>query len=121
MTVRPLLQPLDRLHFAAGRFDPSNRFARVLHHRRHVMGVGVHDSVAIPHDRDVAFPENQVAALQLLHLGGTQCPAETVLLHIAVARAAGAGGVERYLDEAGAIDAERALAAPEIWRAGEAL
>ena len=43
------------------------------------------------------------------------------LLHVAVARAAGAGGVQRYLDQAGAIDAKTALAAPQIGRAGKAL
>ena len=100
------LQPLDRRYFASRRPDPRDRFARVLHHRRHVMGIGVHDGVAIPHDRDVTFPEDQIAPLQLLHLGRTQCPAETVLLHVAVARTAGAGGVERDLNEARAIDAE---------------
>ena len=46
-------------------------------------------------------------------------PAEAVLLHVAVARAAGAGGVERNLHEAGAIDAKAALAAPQIGRADE--
>ena len=83
------------------------------------MRIGVHDGVGIAHDRDMAFPEDQVAALQVLHFRCAQRSAEAVLLHVAVARAAGAGGVQRHLDEAGAIDAEAALAAPEIGRAGK--
>ena len=68
------LQPLDRRDLAAGRLDPRDRLARVLDHRRHVMRVGVHDGVGIAHDRDVALPEDQVAALQLLRLRSTQAP-----------------------------------------------
>src|SRR6266849_1182592 len=85
------------------------------------MRIGVNDGVGIPCDRDMALPENQVAALQLPGLGRRQHPAETVLLHVAVTRTAGACGVQRYLDQAGTIDAKTALAAPQIGRAGEAL
>src|SRR5690242_5853899 len=84
------------------------------------MGVGVNYAVGVTHDRDMSLPEDQIAALQFLYLGRTQPPPEAILLHVAVARAAGAGGVQRYLDDAGAIDAERALATPEIGRADEA-
>ena len=37
--------------------------AGVFDHRRHVIGVGVNDALGIAHDGDVAFPENQIAAL----------------------------------------------------------
>jgi len=50
-----------------------------------------------------------------------QRPAEAVLLHVAVARAAGAGSVQCDLDQAGTIDSEAALAAPQIGRADEPL
>ena len=61
---------------------------------RHVMRVGVNDGVGIAHDRDVAFPENQIAALQFGRFGaGAQILAEPVLLHVAVARAADARGI----------------------------
>src|SRR6476660_6955212 len=84
------------------------------------MRIGVRNGVRITDDRDVPLPEDQVAALQLLRLCRVKRPPEAILLHVAVARAAGAGGVQRNLDEAGAIDAERALAAPEIGRADKA-
>ena len=42
-------------------------------------------------------------------------------MHVAVARAAGAGRVQRDLDQAGTIDSKTALAAPQIGRADEAL
>ena len=54
------------------------------------------------------------------HSAGSSARPSAVLLHVAVARAADAGGVQRDLHQAGAIDAEAALAAPEIGRADEA-
>src|SRR5579863_970356 len=83
------------------------------------MGVGVNEGGGIARDRDMALPENQVAALQLSGLRRIQRAAEAVLLHVAVARAAGAGGIQGDLHQPGAIDAEAALAAPQIGRAGE--
>src|ERR1700694_4818131 len=84
------------------------------------MGVGMDDGIAIPHDRHVAFPEHQIATLQSFGLCRIQCSAKTILLHVAVARAAGARGVQRYLYEPGTIDPKTALAAPQIRRADEA-
>src|SRR5665213_27036 len=84
------------------------------------MRIGVNDRVGIARDRDVAFPENQVAALQLAPLLGIDIPAETVLLHVAVARAAGARGVQCDLHKTRTIDSKTALAAPQIRRPDEA-
>src|ERR1700730_3964631 len=84
------------------------------------MGVGMNDSIAIPHDRHVAGPEHQIATLQSFGLWRIQCSAENILLHVAVARAAGASGVQRYLYEPGTIDPKTALAAPQVRRADEA-
>ena len=64
-----------------------------LDHRCHVMRVGVNDGAAIAHDGDMALPEDQIAALQLASLMRLQRAAEARLLHVAVARAADAGGV----------------------------
>src|ERR1700730_2783684 len=84
------------------------------------MCIGMNDAVAIAHDRAVPPPEDQIAALQSVRFRCVQCAPETVLLHVAVARAAGARGVQCDLDEAGAVDATTALAAPQIGRADEA-
>ena len=112
-----LTQPLDRGDLAAGGLDAGDGVAGVFDHGRHVMGVGMNDGVGVAHDRDMAFPEDQIAALQFLRFRRVQRPAEAVLLHVAVARAAGAGGIQRDLDQAGAIDSKAALAAPQIGRA----
>src|SRR5215470_865155 len=79
------LQPLDRDDLAAGRLDPRNGIFRVLDHGRHVMRVGVHDGVGIAYDRDMAFPEDQVAALEMLRFRDAERAAEPVALHVAVA------------------------------------
>ena len=59
-----------------------------------MMRVGVDDGLGVARDRDMAFPEDQIAALQFFGFRRDQRPAEAVLLHVAVARAAGAGGVQ---------------------------
>ena len=64
--VTRTFSPLDRHDLAAGRLDPRDRLARVFDRGRHVMRVGVNDGVGVAHDRDMAFPEDQVAALQLV-------------------------------------------------------
>src|SRR5882757_8605213 len=87
-------QPLDRDNFAARGLDAGDDVADVFDHRCHVMGVGVDDGVAVAGDCDMAFPEDQIAALQPFGFRRTQGAAETRLLHVAVARTAGAGGVE---------------------------
>jgi len=85
------------------------------------LGVGVNDGIVVACDRHMAFPENQVAALEFFRLSLIQRPAKAILLHVAVARAAGARGIQRDLDEAGTIDPKTAFAAPQIGRAGELL
>jgi hypothetical protein len=60
-----LCQPLDRQNFAARGLDARDGVACVFDRRRHVMRIGVHDGVAVAHDRDMAVPEDQVAALQV--------------------------------------------------------
>ena len=68
------LQPLDRRDLAARRLDARDRLVRVLDRGRHVMRVGVHDGVGVAHDRDMALPEDQVAALQLLGFRCARAP-----------------------------------------------
>src|SRR5262249_50216417 len=104
---------------AAGGLDARNRFARALDHGRHVVGVGVNDRIGVAHDRDMALPENQVTPLELFRFYPLQGSTEPDLLQIAVARAAGAGGIQRDLHETEAIDPEAGLAAPEVGRTDE--
>src|ERR1700761_3803856 len=63
---RSSLQALDRGDLAAGRLDAGDGVFCVLDRGRHVVRIGVDNAVGIADDRDMAFPENQVAALQLL-------------------------------------------------------
>ena len=60
-----------------------------------LMRIGVHDRPGIPRDRDMAFPEQKVAALQGRVLPKIEQPSKRSLLHIAVARRCDAGGGER--------------------------
>ena len=120
-TIPGYVSRLIASDLAAGGLDARDGVAGVFDHGRHVMRVGVNDGVGIARDRDMAFPEDQVAALQSPGFRRVQHPAEAVVLHVAVARAAGAGGVQRYLHQAGAIDAKTALAAPQIGRADKTL
>ncbi len=71
----------------------------------------------------MAFPEDEIAALNSCELVGAAADrrAERGLLHVAVARTGDAAGGERKLHQAGTIEAERGLAAPQIWRADKAL
>ena len=84
------------------------------------MRIGVDDRLAIACDRDMAFPENQIAAFEFLRVARIEFAAEPLLLHVAVARAAGAGGGERNLHQPRTIDPEAALAAPQVGRADKA-
>ena len=59
----------------------------------------------------MAFPEHKIAAARLRDVDRL---AERGFLHVAVARAGDAAGVERNLHEAGAIEPEIGLAAPQI-------
>src|SRR6266850_2752255 len=119
MNLTGSAEPLDRADFAARGLDARDGLAGVFDCRGHVMRVGVDDGVGVAHDGDMAFPEHQIAAPQFLRFRRIQCPAKAVLLHVAVARAAYACGVQRDLHQPGAVDAKTALAAPQIWRAGE--
>ena len=87
-------KPLDRRDLAAGGLDPRDGLSGVFDHGCHVVRIGMNDCGRVARDRDMAFPENQVAPLQAARLRGVDIAAETVLLHVAVARAAGAGGVQ---------------------------
>src|SRR5579863_6100819 len=107
-----LIQPLDRRDAVAGGLDARDRLLRTLDGRGHVMRVGMDDSLAIAGDRDMAFPENQIAAFESLRVARVEFAAEPLLLHVAVARAAGAGGGKRNLHEPRTIDPKTALAAP---------
>ena len=78
----------------------------------------MNDIRPVAHDRDVALPEYQIAAPRLRDVDRR---AERVFLHVAVARAGDAAGAERYLHEAGAVEPEIGLAAPQIRDPKEAL
>ena len=85
----------------------------------HVVGVGMEQGVAVAHDPDVTLPEDEIAAAK--RVLGAEVLAEEGGLHVGVARRGDAGGEERQLHEAGAVDAAGAAAAPEIGDAEEAL
>src|SRR3984893_6768427 len=105
-------------HLAIARADAGDRMIDRLQRGRHVEGGGVNHRALVARDRDVPLPEDEIAA-----------PARPVrrklaegrLLHVGVAWTGEAAGGERDLHEAGAIEAEAGLAAPEIRRAEEAL
>src|SRR3954471_2291778 len=75
---------------------------------------------SVADDRDVAFPEQQISALELRHVG-CNSGTERTFLHIAVPRATDAAGRERNLHQPGTIDAETRLATPKIGYAEEFL
>src|SRR5579871_3574702 len=110
-------EPLDCSNLASPGLDAGDRVVDVLECGRHVKGVGMHERVGVAHDRDMAFPEDEIAALQVPCLVRIERAAELGLLHVAVARAGSAGGLQRKLHQARAVDAEAALAAPKIGRA----
>ena len=82
------------------------------------MGIGVQKRLGVARDGDMALPENQIAAPQVAE---RRRFAEREFLHVAVARAGDAGGLQRNLDQARAIEPERRLAAPQIGRAEKSL
>ena len=76
----------------------------------------------VAHDPDMALPEHEIAALERrARIVDGDGLAERGLLHVAVARRGHAGGGERRLDEARAVDPLRRPAAPEIRRLEKAL
>ena len=59
------LKPLHARHFAARRLDAANGFLRRLDRHHHVMRIGMQHVSPSRRDRHVAFPEHQIAALEL--------------------------------------------------------
>ena len=119
----PCRQPAHAGHVAAARRDAGDGLAERLDGDRHVVAIGVHERCASSRTiADMALPEHQVAAPQV---GMPGIPATAVpsacFLHVAVARAGDAAGRQRQLHQAGAVEAEAGLAAPQIGRADEAL
>ena len=107
----------------SGLADARDRVGDRFDRDRHVEGIGVNKCGVIARDRDMAFPEYQIAALwhggplpslprmrRRVRVGDGG--AERPLLHVAVARTGDAARRQRHLHQPGAIEAERGLAAP---------
>src|SRR5579885_2912637 len=107
------LDAFDAGDFAPHRFDAVESAFHVFSRNGHVIGVGVEQCFGIAGDGDVPFPKQQIAAT---YFACRDRFAQRQLLHVAIARAGKAGGVQRHLYQAGAVDAERGLAAPEVRR-----
>ena len=105
------LNPLHARDVAACRRDARERGRDRLDGDAHVKRIGVNEIRAVAHDRDMPLPEDKIAAARLRDVDRL---AERGFLHVAVARAGDAAGVERNLHEAGAIEPEIGLAAPQI-------
>src|SRR5215211_1331483 len=58
------LESFYRADLAARGPDARDGVLCILDHGRHVMRVGVHDGLGVAHDRHMALPEDQIAALQ---------------------------------------------------------
>src|SRR5580692_7575368 len=58
---RALIQPLDRRDLVAGGLAAGEHVLRTLDGGHHVMRIGVNDGVGIAGDRDMSFPEDQIA------------------------------------------------------------
>ena len=98
--------PLDRRDGEAGARDAIDGSPERLECYRHVVGVGMQQQESVDHDADVPLPENQVTALEAVQaIADRHGDAELGLLHIAVAGAIDAGGVQGSLQQARAIDA----------------
>ena len=75
----------------------------------------MHERRLVPHNGDMALPEQKVASPQLLELVRVRKrAAQRLLLHVAVARARDATGGERKLQQPRAVDAETGLSSPQI-------
>src|SRR5579872_2629308 len=118
---RGLTQSSERGDVVAGSRNARDRLICGLDDGSHVMGVGMNDGAGVAGDRDMPIPEYQIAAFEFFCLAWIERSTESVLLHVAVARAGGARRVQGNLDEARTIDSKAALAAPQIGRANEAL
>ena len=84
----------------------------------HVKGIGVEQASRVQHHAHMAFPENQIAAPDLVAADGM---AQRLFHHVGVAGRRHAGGLQRGLDQAGTIQPRRRLAAPDIRHAQKAL
>src|SRR5690625_552496 len=82
------------------------------------MAGGVDDMRVADHDRDMAAPENEIAAARAFI---PKRPPERGFLHIRIARAIGAGGLKRDLDQTGAVNALRRAPTPDIRGSAKAL
>src|SRR6185312_4378367 len=107
---------------AAARGDALARLGERLGHRLHVPAVGVKQGERIAQDSDMALPKHEIAALERrVGIVDGDRLAEGRLHHVAVARRSDAGGGQRGLNEARAVDPLRRPAAPEIGRLEEKL
>src|SRR5215471_2909624 len=59
-----LADPFHRGHFSTGGLDACEGVLCRLNCDRHVMRIGVDDAVRVAGDRDMTFPENEVAAAE---------------------------------------------------------
>lgn len=89
--------------------DARNRGVKGFIGHRHVVNIGVDQRVAADHKRNMAFPEQEIAALWWRAFG--QQSAKFRGLHVAVAGAGDAAGKAGGLDQAGTVDAESRIAA----------
>ena len=99
----------------ASGFDPGDGIGDVFIAHGHRMGIGVDHRFGIDHQRDMAFPEQQVVALVVTF----DRPAHGALLLVTVTRAGDAAGQQRRLHEARTIDPPAAVAAPKVGCAEE--
>src|SRR5690606_14673083 len=83
---------------------------------------GVNDVFRVEHDGDVAFPEDEVAALEANQvIAYFERRADRSCLHVGIAQDRLSSHAHRELDEAGAVNAEGTGATPEIGRVLEQL
>ncbi|GAB1364977.1 hypothetical protein MASR1M32_42130 [Rhodobacter sp.] len=83
----------------------------------HGAAIGMDDPVGRGHQRDVALPEDQVAALQGCVFGDLLSDGA---LHVAVAGAGQTGSQKRGLRQARTVDPGGGVAAPDVGRVQEA-
>src|SRR5687768_4401173 len=80
--------------------NAGDRWRGSLEGDRHVMGVGMHERRFVPHNGDMAFPEQKIASPQLLELvRARERASQCMLLHVAVAWTRDAAGGERKLQQ----------------------
>ncbi len=92
--------------------DTLNRPPDRLDNHLHLMSAGVYHPFPRLNDPDMAPPENQIAALQLVEILLLNRLAQFRLLHIRVAWAQDSSPCQAELDEAGAVYADTRTASP---------